>query len=77
MCRFRGLSHEPQSETIEAAEFTLLVKSISEEGSVGIARASIVNDEKSCRTRRVHSPPNQNHAIASSTRRPEIYVSVM
>jgi len=59
-------------------KFPLLVKSISEEGSVGIARASIVTMMKVGRTRRVHSPPNQNprHTEQYIAGR-EIYVSVI
>jgi D-alanine-D-alanine ligase len=60
-------------------KFPLLVKSISEEGSVGIARASIVNDDEKLaeRVEFIHRQTN-THAIAEQyIAGREIYVSVI
>ena len=60
-------------------KFPLLVKSISEEGSVGIARASIVNDDEKLaeRVEFIHRQTN-THAIAEQyIAGREIYVSVV
>ena len=60
-------------------QFPLLVKSISEEGSVGIARASIVNDDEKLaeRVEFIHRQTN-THAIAEQfIAGREIYVSVI
>ena len=60
-------------------QFPLLVKSISEEGSVGIARASIVNDDDKLaeRVEFIHRQTN-THAIAEQyIAGREIYVSVI
>lgn len=60
-------------------KFPLLVKSISEEGSVGIARASIVNDDEKLaeRVEFIHRQ-TKTHAIAEQyIAGREIYVSVI
>ena len=60
-------------------KFPLLVKSISEEGSVGIARASIVNDDEKLaeRVEFIHRQTN-THAIAEQyIAGREIYVGVL
>ena len=60
-------------------KFPLLVKSISEEGSVGIARASIVNDDEKLaeRVEFIHRQTN-THAIAEQyIAGREIYVGVI
>ena len=60
-------------------QFPLLVKSISEEGSVGIARASIVNDDEKLaeRVEFIHRQ-TKTHAIAEQyIAGREIYVSVI
>lgn len=60
-------------------KFPLLVKSISEEGSVGIARASIVNDDQKLaeRVEFIHRQ-TKTHAIAEQyIAGREIYVSVI
>jgi D-alanine-D-alanine ligase len=60
-------------------KFPLLVKSISEEGSVGIARASIVNDDEKLaeRVEFIHRQ-TETHAIAEQyIAGREIYVSVI
>jgi len=60
-------------------QFPLLVKSISEEGSVGIARASIVNDDEKLaeRVEFIHRQTN-THAIAEQyIAGREIYVGVI
>jgi len=43
---FAGVSHESKSPAAEAFEVSAAGKSISEEGSVGIAQASIVHDDE-------------------------------
>ena len=59
-------------------KFPLLVKSISEEGSVGIARASIVNDEKLAERVEFIHRQTKTHAIAEQyIAGREIYVSVI
>ena len=60
-------------------KFPLFVKSVSDEGSVGIARASIVRDDEKLKERVefIHSQ-NQTHAIAEQyVEGREIYVGVI
>src|SRR5260370_7889076 len=60
-------------------KFPLLVKSISEEGSLGIARASIVNDDAKLaeRVEFIHRQ-TKTHAIAEqSIPAPQLYVTVI
>ena len=60
-------------------EFPLLVKSVTEEGSVGIAQASVVNDDEKFKERVefIHRQ-TQSHAIAEQyIEGREIYVSVI
>ena len=60
-------------------EFPLFVKSVVEEGSVGISQASVVTDYRETRrTRRIHSSANKSHAIAEQyIEGREIYMSVI